>query len=68
MIDIAELIGAVQAHWASVVGVSPLPNVLADHCFAVGQLLVLEFVRTVLELYLSVLELPHAFDSPTLKI
>jgi hypothetical protein len=30
MIDIAELIDKVQALWASVVGASPLPNVLAD--------------------------------------
>jgi hypothetical protein len=36
MIDIAEPIDAVQALWASDVGVSPLPNVLADHCFEVG--------------------------------
>jgi hypothetical protein len=35
MIDIAEPLDEVQALWASVVGVSPLPNVLADHCVSV---------------------------------
>ena len=39
MIDIAEPIDEVQALWASVVGASPLPNVLADHCFDVGLIL-----------------------------
>jgi len=36
MIDIAEPIDEVQALWASVVGVSPLPNVLADQWHSVG--------------------------------
>jgi hypothetical protein len=36
MIDIAEHLNEVQALWASVVGASPLPNVLADDSFAVG--------------------------------
>jgi hypothetical protein len=35
MIDIAEPIDEVQALWASVVGVSPFLNVLADHIFQV---------------------------------
>jgi hypothetical protein len=35
LIDIAEPIDEVQALWASVVGISPLPNVLADHFFEV---------------------------------
>jgi hypothetical protein len=36
MIDIADDLDRVQALWASVVGASPMPNVLADHCSEVG--------------------------------
>jgi hypothetical protein len=38
MIAIAEPLEIVQALWASVVGVSPLPTVFVDHCFEVGVL------------------------------
>ena len=36
MLDIAEVIDKVQALWARVVGVSPLPNVLVIQSSEVG--------------------------------
>jgi len=36
LISASEVLDEVQAFWASVVGVSPLPNVLADNWYDVG--------------------------------
>lgn len=38
----------VQALWASVVGVSPLPNVLADYCFDVRLIDILTGIEVIL--------------------
>ena len=54
MIDNAEHLDEVQALWASVVGASPLPNVLADHCFIVGFCILVLHGLTILLYGLSV--------------